>query len=135
MIDSIRPDDSVVRLMRTPVASVGTDLSVRELAEELMADEVGVVLVDGPHGTVGIVSERDVVVLVATGGDLDSTQVHDVMTTDIVWADVEDTIRSVSARMRGAGIRHVPVRGAEGRVAGIVSARDILTVLADEPRG
>lgn len=133
MIDSIRPDDSVVRIMRTPVASVPTDWSVREVAEELMADEVGAVLVDGPHGTVGIVSERDVVVLVATGGDPDASQVRDVMATELVWAGVEDTVREVSRRMRDAGIRHVPVRDANDHVVGIVSARDVLGLLTEEP--
>jgi predicted transcriptional regulator len=133
MIDSIRPDDSVVRLMRTPVATVPTDWSVRDVAEELMADEVGAVLVDGPHGTVGIVSERDVVVLVATGGDPDGNQVRDVMATDLVWADTQDTIRAVSRRMRDAAVRHIPVRDASDHVVGIVSARDVLALFADSP--
>jgi len=133
MIDSIRPDDSVVRLMRTPVATVPTDWSVRDVAEELMADEVGAVLVDGPHGTVGIVSERDVVVLVATGGDPDGNQVRDVMATDLVWADTQDTIRAVSRRMPDAAVRHIPVRDASDHVVGIVSARDVLALFADSP--
>jgi len=134
MIDSIRPDDTVVRLMRTPVASAETGWSVRNVAEELMADEVGALLVDGVHGTVGIVSERDVVVLVATGGDPDTTQARDIMTTELEWAEVDETIRRAATRMRAAGIRHMPVRGADGRPVGIVSARDVLTVITDEPR-
>ncbi|WP_345414473.1 CBS domain-containing protein [Pseudonocardia xishanensis] len=134
MIDSIRPDDSVVRLMRTPVASVATGWSVRDVAEELMADEVGALLVDGAHGPVGILSERDVVVLVATGGDPDTVQARDIMTTELEWAEVEETIRRVSSRMRAAGIRHMPVRGVDGKPVGIVSARDVLTVITDEPR-
>jgi len=42
------PSDPVRLLMSAPVATVDVGASVRDAAEELMVDEVGVVLVTGP---------------------------------------------------------------------------------------
>lgn len=126
----IGPGDQVRRVMHVVVATVAEECSAREVAEELVADEVGAVLVTGPHGPVGIVSERDVVTALVTGGDLDRLQAADLMTTDILWADPNDGIGEVARRMQEARVRHVPVRGDSGAVAGIVSVRDVLECLA-----
>ncbi|GAY07375.1 cyclic nucleotide-binding/CBS domain-containing protein [Pseudonocardia sp. N23] len=128
--ERVRTDDPVRRVMRAPVASVTADRSARELAEELLADEIGAVLVDGTHGPVGIVSERDVITALATGGDLDRLQAADLMSTELVWADPQDAIGDVARRMHDAGVRHVPVRGTSGTVGGMVSVREILDVFA-----
>lgn len=128
--ERIGPGDRVRHVMRAPVASVAEECSARDVAEELVADEIGAVLVTGPHGPVGIVSERDVVTVLATGGDLDRLQAADLMTTDILWAAPEDAIDEVARRMHEAHVRHVPVRVASGAVAGIVSVRDVLEPLA-----
>lgn len=54
-----RPTDPISLVMRGPVvARVDPVLTLREVAEELAADEVGVVLVEGPHGPAGVLSER-----------------------------------------------------------------------------
>ncbi|GEL23642.1 CBS domain-containing protein [Pseudonocardia sulfidoxydans NBRC 16205] len=130
--ERIGPADQVRRVMRAPVATVAEHCSAREIAEELVADEIGAVLVTGPHGPIGIVSERDVVTALATGGDLDRLQAADLMTTEIVWADPQDAIGEVAQRMHEARVRHVPVRAASGAVAGIVSVRDVLEPLAGQ---
>ena len=106
---------------------------MRDAVEELAADEVGVVLMTG-QGPLGLLTERDVLTLVATGADLDATQVGDVMSTDLVWARPDDPIRTVSELMIDAGLRHLPI--GDGRHAvGIVSLRDVVAVLvaAAEP--
>ena len=121
------PSDPVRLLMSAPVATVDVGASVRDAAEELMVDEVGVVLVTG-QGPVGLLSERDVLTLVATGADLDVTQVGDVMSTDLLWARPDDPIRTVSELMIDAGLRHLPI--GDGRhPVGIVSLRDVVGVL------
>lgn len=127
----ISPEDPVALVMRRPVATVPTGRTVIEVAEELTADEVGAVIVETPHGPVGLISERDVVVLLGTGGDPATAQAIDVMTAELVWADAEESIRDVAERMQQAGVRHVPIRGEDAAVQGIVSIRDVLAVLVD----
>jgi predicted enzyme related to lactoylglutathione lyase/predicted transcriptional regulator len=115
------------------MATVPVWQSLRDVARELAADEVSSVLVvDGPR-TAGLISERDLVAAVAAGGSLDDAQASDVMTSDLVWADPDDSIADTAALMLDAGVRHVPVGNAE-RVIGVVSARDVLDVLVTTER-
>ncbi|NMH97616.1 cyclic nucleotide-binding/CBS domain-containing protein [Pseudonocardia acidicola] len=122
-----RPSDPVRRIMVSPVASVDTGYTVAEVAAELAADEIGAVLVENSHGAVGVVSERDVVTVLGTGGDVDTMQAGDLMSTDMAWVDPEDPISAVAELMCEAGVRHAPVREG-GTVVGIVSIRDVLPV-------
>jgi CBS domain-containing protein len=81
----------------------------------------------------GLISERDLVTVFATGGDLDAHQAADVMTTDIVTAGREDSVAAVGRIMRDAGVRHVLIR--DGReIVGLVSIRDVLAALLDDAR-
>lgn len=123
-----RPSDQVGSIVSGAVAEVDEDLTLQELAEELAADEIGAVLVRDPHGVVGLVSERDLVVVLSGGRDPGEVRVADVMTTDLVWARPDATIREVGELMRDADVRHIPV--GDGRIArGVVSIRDVLAVL------
>jgi CBS domain-containing protein len=128
----IDADGPVSLIMRRSVAAVREERTVREVAEELAADEVGAVLVDGPHGPVGILSERDVVVFLGSGGDPDQAQAADLMTPDVLGVAPGEPIRSAGARMLDGGIRHLPV-WRDGRVVGLVSLRDVAGIV--RPRG
>jgi CBS domain-containing protein len=123
-----RPSDPVSSIVSGAVAEVDEDITLQELAEELVADEIGAVLVRDPHGVVGLASERDLVVVLSGGRDPADVRVADVMTTDLVWARPDATTREVGELMRDADVRHIPV--GDGRIArGVVSIRDILAVL------
>jgi CBS domain-containing protein len=118
----------VSTIASTVVAEVDSAQSLRSVAEELVADEVGVVLVRAPGRPYGLISERDLVTALATGADPWSTQAADVMTTDLVTAAPTDDIAEVGARMLDSAIRHVVLHDGE-QVVGIVSIRDVLRAL------
>ncbi len=122
------PTDPVRLVMARRLLGVASETSLRDVARELYESEVGVVLVDNPGGATGLLSERDLVQVVADGEDLDERQAADIMTADLVTAEPDDSIATVGALMRDAGVRHVPVAVA-GTVVGVVSIRDILAVL------
>ncbi len=126
--DRARPGDPVRSIAVGAIAEVKPHLTLREIAAELAADEVGVVLVDDPRGVIGLVSERDLVNVLAAGNDPEEVTAAEAMTTDLVWAAPGTSIREVGELMLEAGIRHVPV--GDGREAiGVVSIRDVLAVM------
>ena len=60
--------------------------------------------------------------------------VRDYMTRDPVTIDVDDDAADAAAVMRSVHARHLPVLDGD-RVVGLVSARDLLTVIAQvKPR-
>jgi CBS domain-containing protein len=113
------------------------DESVQGAAFLMRKHHVGdIVVVDDADGVpvpAGIVTDRDIVVsVVALGLDPNGLQVGDIMTDDLLTADEHDDVTVTIERMRLRGIRRVPVVGEGGRLAGIVSADDLLGFLAEE---
>ena len=132
MHTTLAPSQPVSTIASTVIAEVDSAKSLRSVAEELVADEIGVVLVHAPGRPYGLISERDLVTVMATGADPRSTQAADVMTTDLITATPTDSIAEVGTRMLDAGIRHVVLRDGQ-QVVGIVSIRDVLRALLAEP--
>ena len=91
----------------------------------------GLPVVEGDR-LAGIFTERDIMArVVAKGLDASATPVSDVMSTELVVADLDDACESCLRKMQQARVRHLIVlRG--GRLAGIVSLRDLLAVELDE---
>jgi CBS domain-containing protein len=82
-----------------------------------------VVVMDGDR-LAGIVTERDLVNLVAEGGDPQTTKVADRMTTEVDTVDPKTDIADAAEHMARLRIRHLPVVEGKG-VVGIISIRDL----------
>jgi CBS domain-containing protein len=127
----------VGKLCTVDTVCCARDESVQGAALLMRKHHVGDIVVvddvDGDRVPAGIVTDRDIVVsVVALGLDAASLQVGDIMTDDLLTADEHDDVSVTIERMRLRGIRRVPVVGEGGRLAGIVSADDLLGFLAEE---
>ncbi len=69
--------------------------------------------------------------VVAAGRDPDDHAVGDVMSTDLIVADVSESYEVCLSRMQQAHVRHLIVLDGR-RLAGIVSLRDVLAADIDE---
>ena len=106
-----------------------------EAAKRMVARGVGAVLVMEGDRLEGILTERDLMRAVATGYS-DDARVGDWMTRQPETVDASDATDHAASLMIHGGLRHLPVVD-QGRVAGIISIRDLMRVaLADSsPRG
>jgi|SRR5581483_5767304 len=122
--------DPVVKLIgRSPVYVCG-ETSLPDVARAMSEESIGTVLVSGADGPSGIVSERDIVGALESGADVRSLCARDVMSPDIAYAELTDTIGDTARRMLERAIRHIVV--ARGDVPiGVVSMRDILAIYSD----
>jgi CBS domain-containing protein len=114
-----------------PVVRVAVEATVADVAKTLVASEVGAVVVGDEELPAALVSERDVVRVVAAGNDPAAVRAVDVASTKLVWCDAEATVDEVAVRMMERYIRHVLVER-DGALVGIVSARDLLGVYSAE---
>ncbi|MBN9096770.1 MAG: CBS domain-containing protein [Pseudonocardia sp.] len=130
----LTPTDPVRSIMVGDPAAVDPEDSLMSVAEELVAGDIGAVLVRSPGGPTGLLSERDIVTVIVSGGDLASGQAGDAMTTDLVTVDAGDTIMAAGQRMYEAGVRHLPVRR-DDDIVGLVSQRDVFAVLLGMAEG
>jgi CBS domain-containing protein len=116
-------------IMTWPVVDVTAETTMHEVAELLATHRVGALLVvDGLHGVVGLVSERDVVRYLAAGANPYEVTAAELMTRTLIAARPDDSVQEVASRMLESGVRHMPVREGE-KYIGIVSERDLLDVL------
>jgi len=118
--------DPVSCIMSGDVLTVAPTQRVAEAAALMASRRVGcAVILDGAR-VVGIFTERDLLERVAAAGrDPAATPVGEVMTHDPVCVDASQPVGQVWALILERGCRHLPVV-MEGRLAGIVSMRDVL---------
>jgi CBS domain-containing protein len=122
-----------ISILMTPgVAWVRADDSVRHAASLMRGAAVGALAVFDADAMVGIITERDLVPVVADAVDADSVRVLERMTPNPAIAFPHEDSTVVAGRMAELGIRHLPVVD-QGRLIGMVSARDLLIVEAMLP--
>lgn len=129
----VRPDDPVRLVSSLPVISIEPNATLADLAGELERQQVGVLAVTTGHGVDGIVSERDLVRAVAARADPDDVWAADVMSEDLVRIDGDEPVWAAAEVMLETGRRHLVIV-VDGRVDGVVSIRDVLSVFSDEWR-
>jgi CBS domain-containing protein len=112
------------------VARVSGDFDLWAVAEALVEADVGALAVCGHDSEIfGVVSERDLVRAMAARHDPSSTTARAIAHTRLVWCDANSTVAEVAEQMMDQYVRHVLVEE-DGRVVGIVSARDLLGAYA-----
>ena len=126
---TLTPDDPVERLLSGPAVSVHADDTLLRVAETLVEDGIGVVVVRGPEGAIGVVSERDLVDAMVEGLDLEAARAGDVMSVALLTVAADEPISAAASAMITGAVRHLPVL-ADGVLIGVVSARDVLAVYA-----
>lgn len=110
-----------------PVARVSAEATVADAAQALVAHDVGMVVVGDGEIPSAVLSERDVVRVVAAGRDPADVAAVEVASAKLVWASADDTVDEVAEQMMEHYIRHVLVER-DGALVGVVSARDLLGV-------
>jgi CBS domain-containing protein len=116
----------VLRTKGSAVATVEPRTLVSDLLAGLAEHNVGAMVVLGPDGIAGIVSERDVVRrLNERGAELLAAPVSEIMTKLVFSCGPQDTVDSLTVQMTERRIRHVPVLD-DGRLVGIVSIGDVV---------
>ena len=111
------------------VLSVLPTTTVNEAVTVLAKNRIGAVVVaDEQHRVVGIVSERDVVRILATQGAaaLDEP-VAEHMTRPVVTCSEHHSIDWLMEEMTSRRFRHLPVTD-QGHLAGIVSIGDVVKI-------
>ena len=121
---------SIADVMSTRVVQGTPGESVREAARRMGDAGIGSLAVCDGSRLVGILTERDVLRLVAQGDDLDRARVGDAMTARVVTASPDDDILSVARLMGERRIRHLPVVQGEN-LLGMIGIRDVLGALAE----
>jgi CBS domain-containing protein len=119
-------------IMHADVKTASTQDSFADVAQMMRANGISSVVVLEGKKLAGIVTERDIVNLVAAGGDPHTTTVEHGMTRrDLVTVSPKAPLTEAAASMVSRNIRHLPVVEGDA-VVGIISIRDMTRWAAEE---
>jgi CBS domain-containing protein len=117
-------------IMTRDPSCVTPDATVREAAQLMKRDDVGIVpVIDGQSNKtlVGVISDRDIAIRCVADGRDSSVRVRDCMTASKVATcrENEDVDRAMDA-MRTEQVRRIPIVDERGSLVGIVAQADIV---------
>jgi CBS domain-containing protein len=121
--------------MTSDLLTVAAEERLADAAKRMVERGVGAVLVLAGDRLDGILTERDLMKAVAAGFG-DEAKVGEWMTRHPETIEADDSTEHAAALMIHGGFRHLPVLE-QGRVAGIISIRDLMRVALEDssPRG
>jgi CBS domain-containing protein len=116
----------MIRRKGGEVFGVAPEATVYEALASMAKHNTGALLVKDGDNVVGIVSERDCVRKVELQGkNVRDTRIRDIMTSNVISVNCDQTVEECEALMMDKGIRHLPVYDGE-KLAGFLSVRDVL---------
>jgi CBS domain-containing protein len=103
----------------------------REAAKLMAQKRIGAVAVRQGGRIVGFVSERDLILRCLVGGGTCEAPIAEAMRSDLPNVDATASESECANLMRDHYTRHLLVEE-DGRVAGIISMRDVIVLMLDE---
>ena len=117
----------VKEIMTTDVKTIRPEDSVRLLAETMIKNSIGaLVVVEGSGAVVGIATERDIIEdIIISGKNPEEVKVQDIMTKNIIAVNPDATLEEAAEIMVKHSIKKLPIID-KGRLVGIVTATDLI---------
>lgn len=111
---------------RTRMVILTRQSKIYQAARAMADNHIGAVLISGPNGLEGIVTDRDLA-LAGIGGGLDpgTTPLGEVMSEEVVACDIKDDLSDVVRLMQEHGVRRIPITE-KGRAVGLITLDDLV---------
>ena len=121
---------------RKDVFSIACDLTVYEAARYLREKQVrSVGVCDGNGKLLGIVSQSDISDKVAAENKCPAwMRVSEIMSAEVISVPPETPLAECVRLMETNGFYHLPVKNKLGEYYGMISVRDLLTVIASDEK-
>lgn len=124
-------DIFVARVMSTDLQTVTPETLVEDAGQVMLEREIGSVIVVGEDNQLeGILTTTDFVNIVAESYPKAETSVSRYMSTDVVTASAQDTIRDAADLMIEHGFHHLPVVDEDEGVIGMITTTDLASYLS-----
>jgi CBS domain-containing protein len=112
--------------------SVEPQTSLAEVAKRMRQEDADSAAVMSGSRLLGIITERDLVRAIADGLNPQQAKADVVMSGDPATVTGDEEVAVVAVKMMRLGIRHLPVVDQQGKPVGLISARDLVSLLEQE---
>ena len=122
----------IAKLIERSCVTTHADCPLDDLIAILAERRIGtVVVVDCDQQVIGIVSERDIIRHLSTGGTTANTYAKNIMTNKVITVENNVTSAQLMQLITEHHIRHVPIT-CDGKLVGIVSIGDVVKRLLEK---
>ncbi|WP_136591045.1 CBS domain-containing protein [Salinigranum halophilum] len=121
----------LVRTLAVDVVTASRTATVKDLAQLMLDEELGDVVIAEDDKPVGIVTDRDIALAVARYDDLTELTAADVMTADPVTIHEDATAVDLPATMAEGFVRRIPVVDDDGTLVGIATLDDVVATTGE----
>ncbi len=116
---------SVKVYMTRKLIGVGPEDSIKKACEVMVEFDIGSLVVVERGRVVGFFTKSDIIRRVVIPGLPNTTPVREIMTSELITADVNTPVKDVLDIMAKKGIKHILIEE-NGEIVGIFSLRDLL---------
>ena len=122
----------IAKLIERSCVTAHANCPLDDLIAILAERRIGtVVVVDRDQRVIGIVSERDIIRHLSTGGTTADTFAKNIMTNKVITVESNVTSAQLMKLITQHHIRHVPIT-CDGKLVGIVSIGDVVKRLLEK---
>ena len=122
----------IAKLIERSCVTTHANCPLDDLIAILAKRRIGtVVVVDRDQQVIGIVSERDIIRHLSTGGTTADTFAKNIMTNKVITVENNVTSAQLMKLITENHIRHVPITR-DGKLVGIVSIGDVVKRLLEK---
>jgi len=122
----------IAKLIERSCVTTHADCPLDDLIAILAERRIGtVVVVNSDHQVIGIVSERDIIRHLSTGGKTANSVTKNIMTSKVITVENNVTSAQLMQLITEHHIRHVPIT-CDGKLVGIVSIGDVVKRLLEK---
>ena len=115
----------VQHIMHKHVQLADPNMTIRDAARAMRADNIGALPVGENDRLVGMVTDRDIVVRAVAEDRTGDTSVREVMSEGICYCFEDDDVKQAAKVMAEHQVRRLPVLNRGKRLVGVVALADI----------
>ncbi|MCW8874964.1 MAG: CBS domain-containing protein [Gammaproteobacteria bacterium] len=113
-------------IMTRQLESIAHDSTIRDTAQKMRDQDVGMLPVEQNGEIIGAVTDRDITIrATSTGADPNKTKVDDAMSTEVLSCIEDDDLQQAADIMEKHQIRRLMVQDNSGDFTGIISLADL----------
>jgi len=125
-------EEPIGRIMVESVYTVTAEALIADAAALMVNKRISCLPVSMGHGAVGMVTEKDIISkVVAVGKDPRKVKVKDIMSTPLILAPMDSSIKDAAETMLKCQVRRLVVTDESGRLIGLITMTDIIRWIAE----
>jgi signal-transduction protein with cAMP-binding, CBS, and nucleotidyltransferase domain len=126
-------DISVSSIMRSKTVTCSATSNLTTIAQKIIDEDAGSVLISDNQDIVGIITEKDLLRAVLKHKDFETTQAQDVMTVPLDCCDAEDSLEKCMELFEKTGRTRLVVMK-EGKSVGVIRKKILERFLSTAKR-